>query len=321
MKNRNSLLIALFIVAGILLDTRPAAAQYPTKPIEAQVVFPAGGPSDTEMRIVTKHAEKVLGQRIIIINVSGAGGVVGFNNVPKGASDGYWLTGYNLPHIFAQPLVVKEARFTKDDFIPLIHWSRDPGVFAVSLNSPYKTLKDLVADAKANPDKVTVGISGRFLGHHLALLQLEDAAGIQLKEVAFRGSAESIPAMLGDHTKALSDNLSDMLRIKEKVRILAVASSQRHPLAPDVPTFAEQGFPQVVMSSDRGIAAPKGTPDNIVRILRDAFWQAIQTKEFTEDANRAAVALQVMRGDEIAQYWAEAEIRVKELLTRLKLVR
>lgn len=297
-----------------------AQVNYPSKPIQVQVVFPAGGPSDTEARIMCKHAEKVLGQRLIIQNVAGAGGVAGWNNMRGAEKDGYWLSGYNIPHIFSQPLVVKEANFTKDDFIPIIHWANDPTVFAVRADSPYKTIQDLIADAKAKPDTVTLGLAGRFLGHHLAVLQLEDAAKIQIKEIPFQGSAPSIAAMLGGQTKGVSDNLSDMLRQGDKVRILAIAQPTRHPMAPNVPTFAEIGYPQVVMSSDRGIAAPKGVSPEIIKILTDAFWKAAQTPDFLEDMKKAGVDVHVMKGQELAKYWADNEVRVRELLIKLKLV-
>jgi tripartite-type tricarboxylate transporter receptor subunit TctC len=318
------LTIRLVIAAlGLGLVCAPAGhaqAKYPAKPIQVQVVFPAGGPSDTEARIMCKHAEKVLEQRLIIQNVAGAGGVAGWNNMRGAEKDGYWLSGYNIPHIFSQPLVVKEANFTKDDFTPIIHWANDPTVFAVRADSPYKTIEELIADAKAKPDTVTLGLAGRFLGHHLAVLQLEDAAQVQIKEIPFQGSAPSIAAMLGGQTKGVSDNLSDMLRQGDKVRVLAIATTARHPMAPNVPTFAEKGYPQVVMSSDRGIAAPKGVSPEIVKVLTAAFWKAAQTPEFLEDMKKAGVDVAVMKEADLLKYWAATEVRIRELLVRLKLV-
>jgi tripartite-type tricarboxylate transporter receptor subunit TctC len=311
------------VVFGAGLALVPLAqvhAQYPNKPVQVQVVFPAGGPSDTEARIMCKHAEKFLGQRLIIQNVAGAGGVVGWNNVRGAEKDGYWLTGYNVPHIFSQPLVVKEANFTKDDFIPILHWANDPTVFAVKADSPYKTIEDLIADAKAKPDTVTLGLAGRFLGHHLAVLLLEDAAKIQIKEIPFQGSAPSMAAMLGGQTKGVSDNLSDMLRQGDKVRMLAIAQPKRHSMAPNVPTLAEKGYPSVVMSSDRGVAAPKGVAPEIVKVLRDAFWKAAQTPEFQEDMKKAGVDLNIIRGEAVPKLWTETEPRIRDLLIRLKLV-
>jgi tripartite-type tricarboxylate transporter receptor subunit TctC len=246
--------------------------------------------------------------------------VAGWNNMRGADKDGYWLTGYNVPHIFTQPLVVKEANFSREDFIPLIHWANDPTVFAVRADSPYKSLADIVAESKAKPDTVTLGMAGRFLGHHLAVLQLEDAAGIQIKDIPFQGSAASIAAMLGGQTKGVSDNLSDMLRQGDKVRILAIATATRHPMAPNVPTFAEQGYPQVVMSIDRGIAAPKGVSPEIVKTLTDAFWTASQTPEFFEDMKKAGVDVNVMKGEALNKNWDETEVRIRELLVRLKLV-
>jgi len=312
----------LTICVGLLLASfGQAQTNYPNKPVQVQVVFPAGGPSDTEARIVCKHAEKELGQRLIIQNVAGAGGVAGWNNVRGAEKDGYWLTGYNVPHIFSQPLVVKEANFTKDDFIPILHWANDPTVFAVRADSPYKTIEDLLSDAKAKPDTVTLGMAGRFLGHHLAVLQLEDAAKIRIKEIPFQGSAPSIAAMLGGQTKGVSDNLSDMLRQGNKVRILAIASAKRNAMAPDVPTFTEKGYPQVVMSSDRGVAAPKGVPPEIVKHLIEVFWKAAQKPELLEDMKKAGVDVNMIKGEEIPKVWAESEPRIRELLVRLKLIK
>jgi len=314
---------SLIVAIGLVIALAPhgqAQTKYPSKPIQIQVVFPAGGPSDTEARIMCKHAEKVLGQRLIIQNVAGAGGVVGWNNMRSAEKDGYWITGYNIPHIFTQPLVVKEANFSREDFIPIIHWANDPTVFAVRADSPYKTLGDLIADAKAKPDTVTLGLAGRFLAHHLAVLQMEDAANIQIKEIPFQGSAPSIAAMLGGQTKGVSDNLSDMLRQGDKVRILAIATAARHPMAPNVPTFAEQGYPQVVMSTDRGVAAPKGVSPEIIKILTDAFWKAGQTPEFLEDMKKAGVDVHAMKGEELLKNWAGTEVRIRELLVKLKLV-
>jgi tripartite-type tricarboxylate transporter receptor subunit TctC len=314
------LVIATIGLGLVCAPLASAQAKYPAKPIQVQVVFPAGGPSDTEARIMCKHAEKVLGQRLIIQNVAGAGGVAGWNNMRGAEKDGYWLSGYNIPHIFSQPLVVKEANFNKDDFTPIIHWANDPTVFAVRADSPYKTIEELIADAKAKPDTVTLGLAGRFLGHHLAVLQLEDAAKIQIKEIPFQGSAPSIAAMLGGQTKGVSDNLSDMLRLGDKVRILAIAQPARHPMAPAVPSFAEKGYPQVVMSSDRGIAAPKGVSPEIIRILTDAFWKAGQTPEFLEDMKKAGVDVHVLKEEDLLKYWAATEVRIRDLLVRLKLV-
>jgi tripartite-type tricarboxylate transporter receptor subunit TctC len=314
------LITVVIAVTVALAPCVQAQTKYPAKPIQVQVVFPAGGPSDTEARIMCKHVEKVLGQRVVIQNVAGAGGVAGWNNMRGAEKDGYWLTGYNVPHIFTQPLVVKEANFSREDFIPIIHWANDPTVFAVRADSPYKSLADIVAESKAKPDTVTLGMAGRFLGHHLAVLQLEDAAGIQIKDIPFQGSAASIAAMLGGQTKGVSDNLSDMLRQGDKVRILAIATATRHPMAPNVPTFAEQGYPQVVMSIDRGIAAPKGVSPEIVSILTDAFWKAAQTPEFMEDMKKAGVDVNVMKGEELKKNWDQTEVRIRELLFKLKLV-
>lgn len=308
------------IVLALVTGCSGGDPKFPSKPIQFQVVFPAGGPTDVEARLVAKYAEKHLGQPLVINNVAGAGGAVGWNKVPTMSRDGYNITVYNLPHIVTQPLV-EETKFTTKDFVPLVHWGKDPTVFAVRADSKFKTLQDVIAASKASPDSVSVGMAGLWLGHHLAVLQFEDAARVQLKDVPFQGSAPSMQALLGGHVDMISEALSTVLRQGDKVRILAVASEKRDPLAPNAPTFAESGVKGVISSSDRGVAAPKETPDAVVRILREAFQKAVTDPKFQEEMRKSGSEPLIIKGEEVEKLFAQQDKEVRDLLTRLNLLK
>lgn len=316
-----SLLVTAAMTAILLAGCAGSKApKFPSKPIQFQVVFPAGGPSDLEARLVAKYAEKHLGQPIVVNNVAGGGGAVGWNKLKGMSKDGYNISIYNLPHIVTQPLV-EDVQFSLKDFTPLVHWGKDPTVFAVRADSKHKTLHDVVEAAKKAPDTITVGMAGLWLGHHLAVLQFEDAAKIQLKDVPFQGSAPSMQALLGGHIELIAENLSSMLRQGDKVRILAITAEKRDPLAPNIATFGELGFKGVTSSSDRGVAAPAGTPAEIVKILREAFQKTVTDPEFQSELRKMGAEPFIVKGEDVQKMFDSQDKEVSALLTRLNLVK
>lgn len=299
---------------------KPARASFPEKPIEMMVIFSAGGPTDTEMRIISKYAEKILGQSIAVVNVPGAGGIVGWNTISTRPKDGYFITCINLPHILTYPLV-KDTKFDYNSFIPLVMASADPTVWAVRADSPYKTLQDVLNDAKKRPGQVTVGTAGLYLAHHLAILQIEKEKGRKFSTIPFKGSAQSMAAMLGGQIMVLSDTLSDMLRLGDKVRVLAVGADERVNLAPNIPTFKELGVNSYIPSSDRGVAAPAGTDPEAVKILTDAFQKAAHLPEYQAQMKQAGYVLNVMTPEQSKRAFVERTERLKNLLGSLGLLK
>ncbi|RJX32888.1 MAG: tripartite tricarboxylate transporter substrate binding protein [Desulfarculus sp.] len=310
-----SLTLGLALLLG-LGSAGQAQAKYPDKPIELMVIFPAGGPTDTEIRILSKYAEKILGQSIAVINVPGAGGIVGWNTIDQRPKDGYFLTCINLPHILTFPMV-QNTKFNYKSFEPLVLCSADPTVWAVRADSPFKTLQDVLDYAKKNPGKITVGTAGLYLAHHLAVLQVEKEKGLKFTTIPFKGSAKSMAALLGNKIMLLSDTLSDMLRLGDKVRVLAVAADKRVSLAPNLPTFKELGVKAYIPSSDRGVAAPAGVNPEALKVLVPAFQKAARLPEYQAEMKKAGYVLNVMTPEQAKQAFAERSQRLRDLLQSL----
>ncbi|GAE34341.1 tripartite tricarboxylate transporter substrate binding protein [Halalkalibacter akibai] len=219
---------------------------FPNKSIQLIVAFSPGAATDTQARIISKYASTYLGQELVIVNKPGGGGQVGWNSFSTVEPDGYTLAAYNLPHIITQPLV-GQTSFDIDTFEPLVNWGGDPTVFAVKSDSDIHSLDDLVEQARKSPNSITVGNAGLYVGQHLATLLLEDTANIQVEDVPFPGAADAIASLLGGHTDVVAGNLSDIYRLGSDVRPLAIATEERHSFAPDIPTFSELGYPEVIM--------------------------------------------------------------------------
>ncbi|MDR3177120.1 MAG: tripartite tricarboxylate transporter substrate binding protein [Desulfovibrio sp.] len=257
------LALVLLSIGGVAL----AAPPYPSSPISLIVVYTPGGATDFQARIVSMPAgeEKYFGQPIVIVNKPGAGGMTGWNwCVEKGSKDGYTLVSYNMPHLVAQSIVSKPS-FTVDSFEPIANWGADPAVLIVPKNSPLKTVKDFVEYAKANPGKVTVNGAGLYVGHHIATLQLEKAAGIKLTYIPEKGGTDAFQAVYSNKVMSGFNNLADAFRNTDNLNILAIADTKRHAFLPDVPTFQELGYDIDDASVNyRGYCFVKGVPKEAI---------------------------------------------------------
>ncbi|WP_051556480.1 tripartite tricarboxylate transporter substrate binding protein [Alkalihalobacterium bogoriense] len=292
---------------------------FPNKSIQLIVAFSPGAATDTQARIISKYASEYLGQELIIVNKPGGGGQVGWNSFSSVEPDGYTLVAYNLPHIITQPLV-GQTSFEIETFEPLVNWGGDPTVFAVHKDSDIDSLDDLISTAKENPGSITVGNAGLFVGQHLATLLLEDSTNIQLEHVPFQGAADAIASLLGGHTDVVSGNLSDIYRLGDEVKPLAIATQERHSFAPNIPTFAELGYPEVVMSTDRGIAARQGTPNNVIETLELAFMEILKDEDFLAEMEQAGADMLIMDRDAVI---ADMEVRTetyKQLLQSIGVI-
>jgi tripartite-type tricarboxylate transporter receptor subunit TctC len=249
----------------------PVFAEYPEKPITYIIPFNPGGESDVTARLQEPHLEKFLGVPVNITHKPGGGGAVAWSEFQRTAKpDGYTIIGCNIPHIIGQPLIRKEAGYTTDGFKIIMWFHFTPNALVVSKDSPFKTLEDFIQYAKAHPAAVTVGGSGTYSANHLEALRLEKAAGIDLTYVPHTGTGPIIPALMGGHISAAMTYSMVGVNYKDRLRTLAVASDERVPALPDVPTFKELGY-DIVGGAFRGVAAPLGTPQPIVDKLAHAF--------------------------------------------------
>ena len=260
---------------------------YPSGPIQVVVTFSAGAATDFQARIATQPAQKYFGQPMVIQNMPGAGGMTGWNWViDRGSRDGLTMTTYNMPHTVAQSLVQAASNFTVESWQPIANFGSDPAVLVVPVGSNIQNVADFVSFAKANPRRLTVNGAGLFVGHHVATLQLQQAADIQVTYVPEQGAADALASLYGNAVMAGFTNLSDASRATDRLRILAIANKDRHPLLPNTPTFLELGINVDDSSSNfRGLAFPVGVPEEIVAWASE---QAVKMFNDPEVVNRMA---------------------------------
>ncbi len=263
-------LILAAILCIIIPATAIAAADFPKKAITYQIPFGPGGQSDLEARRQQPRLEKELGVKVVIQYKPGGGGSIGWANLIKKKTNGYFISGINIPHIILQPLARGNAGYETNELKPIAIFQATPIGLAVLKNSPFQTLEDLVDYAKKNPNVLLSGGSGTWSGHHIAHLQLSKMADIQMTYIPSKGAAKSVAAFLGGHVKALWANSNDLVQHADKIRVLAFGTKTPFSNMPDVPTFESKGY-KLYASIDRGAAAPPGTPDEYIKIMEKAF--------------------------------------------------
>ncbi len=313
--------LGVALVASLAFAATAAlAADYPDKPLQLMVSYPPGGATDFQARIVTMMGSKYLKEPVVIINKGGAGGQVGWNWFASSATkDGYDLAAYNLPHFIAQSIVF-DTKYNIDNVVPIANWGADPAVLIVPKNSPFNSVKDFVAYAKKNPGKITVSGAGLFVGHHVATLQLEKAAGIKLTYVPAKGGVAALQMVMGGQVMAGFNNLSDAYRSQDRFKILAVADNERNKeFLPNVPTFKESGIDVDDSSVNfRGIMVRKGTPQPIVDMLSKEVPKMFHDKHVVSKMKAGGSPLHIMDQAQVEKMF---KARQKYLIALLKELR
>jgi len=295
--------------AALPFASEALAQDYPRRPVQMIVAFPAGGGTDVGARVLASIAEKELGQQILVVNKVGAGGQVGWTEAARAKPDGYTLAFINLPGMNTVILdPERKALFGVDSFIPVINQVVDAGVIWVKGNSPYRTLNDLLEAARKNPGKISACTTGILSDDHLAILMMNEAAKVDFRIVHFDGGAQQLTAILGGHVEVAFDNVGGgvVKRLAAgDVRALAVMDNERSKFLPDVPTTVELGFPSVISSSSRGVAVPKGTPPAVIKTIETAFAKAMANPEHVKKLEDVGLAIKVMVGDEYGKYYRD----------------
>jgi len=298
-------------VAAGILATGPLRAQeaYPSHAITVVSPFPPGGVSDIITRPLDAALEMVLKQPVVLENKAGAAGAVGAQFVAAAKPDGYTL----LTHIVSisgfaavDQLFGRTPKFTNDSFIPIARIVADPIVLIVNADLPYKTVKELVDDAKANPNKLIYSSSGLYGASHIPTALFAKSAGnLQMRHLPTNGGGPAVTAVLGGTVNFFMSPTSIALtHIRSgKVRALAVSSAQRAKSLPDVPTFKEQGY-DVEYYFWVGLFAPKGTPTPVIDTLRGAIDKAAHSEAFLTAMTNLGQELAYMDQPEFAKFWA-----------------
>ncbi len=306
------------------LASRNAFAQdaYPSHSITVVSPFPPGGVSDTITRPLDAALEAVFKQPVVLENKAGAAGAVGAQYVATAKPDGYTL----LTHIVSisgfaavDKLFGRSPKFTNADFIPLARIVADPIVMIVNKDLPYKTVKDLVADAKANPNKLIFSSSGLYGASHIpTVLFAKSAGGLEMRHLPTNGGGPAVTAVLGGNVNFFMSPTSIALpHIRAgKVRALAVSSAKRTKSLPDVPTFKEQGY-DLEYYFWVGIFAPKGTPAPIITTLRDGLNKAAHSKQFLDTLDNLGQELAYMDQPEFTKFWAADAKRQEDAINAI----
>ena len=285
MKRRTLLQAATAMAPSLATQWAQAQDKYPNKPITWVCPYAAGGNADSRSRQVAKAMSSIMGQSIIIDNKAGAGGNIGTEMIARGKPDGYTIGMGNFA-----PLAVNHALFKKlnfdplNDLVPITLIERGPLILMVRNDSPFKSVKDIVAAAKAEPGKLSYGSGGIGGSHHLSGALFEHTAGIDMIHAPYKsGSAASTDLMGGQVHMMFEQMYTAMPAIQGgRMRALAITSKKRSPLIPDLPTMTEQGYPAVEVLNWQGLIGPKGLPADIVKLLNSACNQALQTTEVKE---------------------------------------
>jgi tripartite-type tricarboxylate transporter receptor subunit TctC len=290
-----------FCLAGFSLAAEP---KFPVRPIEIVCGYDPGGGTDLGARMVAEMAKKDLGQEVVVVNRPGGAGRVALTLLTKAKPDGYTLTATTDSPIILIPLLEKVAYHPFDDFTPIIQYGVLDFGIAVATDSPFKTYKDMVEFARANPDKLTISVTGQGNLNYYALEAIALLEKIKIKIVPFTSVVPAFTALLGGHVMVASTASSGYAQhVKGKtVRLLSVFSEERMPGYPDVPTLKELGYPSLVFQSWYLFSGPKNMETSTVKRISDAFRKAMLTPEYKKLADELEIgARRPLDGDELKQ--------------------
>ena len=269
--------------AALATAALPALAQsgWPSRPIRIVVPYTAGGFTDQMARLLTVGLQKQLGQPVVIDNKPGANSIIGVEAVAKAAPDGHTF-GVVIPAFTANTTLYPKLPYNpRKDLVGVSLMGVSPLVAAVAPNAPFKTVKDLVAYAKANPGKVSFASSGTGSAAHLTSELLKSLTQTFMVHIPYRGAAPALTDLLGGQVPLFLDPPPNLIQPAKagRITLIGVASEKRLPMLPDVPTFIEQGIPGMVGSTWASMIAPAGTPRDIIKRMSDAVNAIIQSEE------------------------------------------
>jgi len=316
---RSGLLFVLLTVVA----AGPAWAQepYPTRPISIVVAFPPGGVADNTARPVAAVLERILKQPVTVLNKAGAAGAVGYQAAATSKPDGYTLL-MALVSVSVLPEVDKlfgrPQNYTREQLTGIARINADPSMLVVRADAPWKTLKDLVEDAKKRPGEIVFTSSGLYGAAHIPMEMFIKAAGIKMRHLPTTGGGPMMNAMLGGHAQLVMTPVSLAAQhVKAgKLRLLAHSGSTPVAAYPEVPSFKSQGY-DVEYTAWAGLVAPKDTPPNVIKILRDATRQAVKEPEVINSHAKLETPIAYMDADEFNAWWARDAAKLAEVVRQI----
>lgn len=274
---------AAALCVGVLATVHAARAEYPEKPVRLIINAAPGGAADSTARVLAIELQKRLGQPFVIENKPGASGAIGLDVVAKAAPDGYTIGNNNLATFIVGALTAKQLPYRiESDFTPIASMFTQPNIVGVTPSLPVKTLGELVAYAKANPNKISFGSTGQGTSLHVLTEMLRMNAGIEMVHAPYKSAPAAEGDLAAGHIQLMISNFTSMEpQVKAgRIRALAITSATRSPRLPDVPTVAQAGAPYLEMVTWGGIVGPKGMPPAIVKKLNTTINEILADPNF-----------------------------------------
>lgn len=292
---RTLMIAAPLIAAG---GATQAQTGYPERPVQVIVGFPAGGSVDVMARTLVAAVAADLGQTFSIVNRDGASGTIGFAQVAGAAPDGYTLGAGPTTPIAIAPHLMKSVKFGVSSFEYVCQSFENVFTIAVPIDSPLRSIADVLAAARANPGKLSYGHSGIGTVPHLTVANFVHRGDLNVSAIAYRGETGMLPDLVAGRLDFGAPSVA--LAVGQRVRVLAVFADSRHPAFPDVPTFAELGMPSMPPGLN-GLFAPKGTPRDVLAVLERACERATQSEAFRAAAQRLSQRIVYLNGATFAE--------------------
>lgn len=271
---------ALAVLAAIAVLPAQAQDKYPSKPINMLVPFAAGGSSDVIARLVGDEMSRILGQRIVMENMGGAGGATALTRAARAEPDGYTIVIGNSGTNAASYTIYNDLKYTPADFVPIGLVAKTSPMIALKLDFPAKDLKEFLDYAKKNPGKISLGHAGVGSSNYLICRNFLKASGLDVALVSYRGAGPALNDLMGGQIDGVCDAATSLSGAVQgnKVKALVVATPQRLPSLPEVPTSAEAGLPAFQAQGWNAIFAPKGTPQPVIETLNQALRTALASE-------------------------------------------
>jgi tripartite-type tricarboxylate transporter receptor subunit TctC len=309
--------VAALTAAVFSLGLPAAQAAYPEKPIRIVVPFAPGGGTDLISRTLAHEMSKELGQSVIIENKPGAGTIIGTDAVAKSAPDGYTLVMSTLAHAVNPSMMAKLPYSTDKDFAPVVLIGRSPNILVVKPDSAYKTVKDILAAAAANPGKLTFASQGNGTSAHLSGELFKHLGKVDLTHVPYRGAGPALTDLLGGQVDMMFGTAAAVGTFLEsgKLRAIAVTTAERSPAHPSLPTVAEGGLPGFLAESWYGLYAPAGTPPEVLARLNEAARKAAHSATFRQRVESEGLVVSAGAPEEFDRY-VRAEIERWALIVK-----
>lgn len=284
----------------VVMAASCAFAWTPSKNVTVIVAYKAGSGTDNTARVLSKFAADKIGKTIVIQNLEGGSGSIGWTALSHARPDGYTLGFVNLPTLCSN-IVEQLGDYKIDDFVPICNHVNETSMVMVSKNSPFNTLQDLIAYAKENPGKLKASTNGMKASNHIGAELLAKSAGFKYMAIPYGGTADQLLALRQGEVDFSVAKEADIASMTGEVKVLGVFAEKRMPSFPDAPTLGELGLYNKWYGSARAIVAPKGTPADVIAFYEEAFKKAMEDPEYIAAAKKAGVTTLYMNAEDTAK--------------------